>query len=123
MVFQIGAYRLVSAMTSGIKIGAFVLTNERLVFLRRTAEREGTAVWKSHHYETEVSVDLKGVIGVKVKEDILEIICREGTETDVLYLAFFYEMDPRQPGYESIPKTVNPSEIAHMIDERREPLT
>ncbi len=67
---------LLVAFSDGIKKGAFVLTNERLIFLRRTTEREGLAIWTSHHYETDVSVDLKKLICVNVKENIPEIIYR-----------------------------------------------
>jgi hypothetical protein len=117
--FRSALIDLYTAMANGIKSGAFVVTNERLIFLRRTMEREGVTIWKSHHYEIEESVNLRDIISVKVKEDILEVIHRDRAEASVLYFAAFNEMDPKQPGYESLPRTVSTGEVAREINEYR----
>jgi hypothetical protein len=117
--FRSALVDLYTAMANGIKDGVFLLTNERFVFLKRKVEREGASIWKSHHYEVEESVHLKDIIGLKVKEDILEIIYRKGAEADVLYCAGFYEMNPKQPGYESLPKAVSTGEVAGIVNECR----
>lgn len=110
---------LYTAMYRGIKNGVFIATNERLVFLKRTMVRKGVTIWWSHHYEVEKSVDLKDIISLKVKEDILEVIYRDGADVDVLHFAGFYEIDPKQPGYESFPKTVGTNDVADTITEFR----
>jgi len=103
----------------GIKDGVLVLTNKRIVFLRSKGMREGVTLWKSHHYEIEHSVDCRDILDVNVKKNFLRVFYRDDTGVDVLILGGFHEMDPVNPGLESLVQTIDASEVAREINEYR----
>lgn len=98
-----------AAIWEGFVQGALAITNQRLVFLRRTRTgREATSP-KSPRYEIEETVDLEGLSKVRTKGDLLEIICHPTADSKVLYFTSFYRIGLKQPGHEPMPEMIRVS--------------
>lgn len=103
----------------GMKDGVLVLTDRRIVFLRSEGKREGVTLWKTRHYEIGHSVDYRDIIDVNVKKGFLRVFYRDEAGVEVLNIGGFHEMDPVNPGLESIFQTIDAREVAREINEYR----
>jgi hypothetical protein len=103
----------------GIKDGALVLTDRRIVFLRSEGKREGVTIWKTRHYEIGHSVDYRDISDVNVKKGFLRVFHRVEAAVEVLNFGGFHEIDPVNPGLESLIQTIDASEVAREINEYR----
>jgi nitroreductase len=106
-----------SSIWEGFIEGALVVTDQRLVFLRKIKMKRKGVPRKSTRYEIEEMVEIDDLSRFRAKDDLLEVICDLETNPRILFFTSFNKMELKETGVESMPlmMRVSADEVADVV--------